>query len=114
MSDYTYDAIVRDVHDGDSITVDVDCGFDLWVHGMKLRLHGLNAPELSTPEGKSAKLYLTGLLPIGSPVLIETIKDRTEKYGRMLAKVQAGTVDVNYLLISTGHAKPYLGKGPKE
>lgn len=115
MSDYTYDAIVRLIHDGDTVTIDVDLGFRLWIHGLRIRLYGINAPELSTPEGKKAKTVLEGILPIDRPVVIETIKDRTEKYGRILGKITviAGQPTVNDQMVALGAAKAYFGVGPK-
>lgn len=141
MSDYRYDAIVRAIHDGDTITCDMDLGFDNWIHGMKLRLYGLNAPELVTPDGKKAQVFLAAIIPIGLPVIIETVKDKQEKYGRWLATIfrkpeaphaatvsvpgsvwnglalppiaADGTISVNELLLKCGFAKPYFGVGPK-
>lgn len=43
---YEYTAIVREVYDGDTVTVDVDLGLCTWLHGQKLRLYGINAPEM--------------------------------------------------------------------
>lgn len=128
MSDYTYDAIVRAVHDGDTITCDVDLGFDIWIHGLKLRLYGLNAPELQTPMGKIAQVFLSQQLPLGQKVVINTVKDKQEKYGRILATViktvppqapsnpalaPSTTIIINALLISSGNAKPWDGKGER-
>jgi endonuclease YncB( thermonuclease family) len=42
---YFYKAEVRDVHDGDTVTADIDLGFSTWLHDQKLRLYGINAPE---------------------------------------------------------------------
>ena len=81
MSDYTYDAVVRAVHDGDTLTLDVDLGFSTWIHKRVIRLFGIDAPELATPEGIVSQAFLRSLLPIGSPVVLESIKDRADKYG---------------------------------
>lgn len=113
MSDYTYDAVVRAVHDGDTVTLDVDLGFDTWIHGLKVRLYGINAPELNTPEGKKAQTFLAGLLLIGSKVVIGTVKDKQEKYGRYLGTIIAKDTNVNDHLVKNGYAKPYFGVGPK-
>lgn len=129
MSDYTYDAIVKAVHDADTITVDLDLGLDVMLKSFKIRLFGINAPELVTPEGKKAQAFLAQLIPIGIPVVIETQKDKTEKYGRYLGtiwKVVPGTpplklppirsdgmVSLNELLVLNGYAKPYFGVGLK-
>jgi endonuclease YncB( thermonuclease family) len=113
MSDYRYDAVVKAVHDGDTVTVDVDLGFDTWIHALKVRLYGLNAPELNTPEGKKSQAYLATLIPVGISVVIETQKDKQEKYGRWLATIFLNDANVNGKLIADGYAKPYFGVGPK-
>lgn len=108
---YEYNAIIRSVHDGDSLRADVDCGFGVWISDMALRLNGLDAPELGKPGGIEARDFLRSLLPIGTQVTIRTHKDQTEKYGRMLAEIWT-TPDlptINADLISTGHAVPYNG-----
>lgn len=130
MSDYSYDAIVKAVHDGDTITCDVDLGFDNWVHGMKLRLFGLNAPELQTPEGKISQRFLAQQLPLGQKVLLVSQRDKQEKYGRYLATIikpppppsktamagdnpPAPGINVNTTMINSGNAKPWDGKGER-
>lgn len=110
---YEYAAIVRKVHDGDTLTVDVDLGWNVWRHNESLRLVGLNAPELNTPAGKSAQAYLATLLPLGTPVSIRTERDKTEKYGRMLATVDLPGLCVNLDLLDKGYAKPWDGTGAR-
>ncbi len=36
--DYVYDARVVSVYDGDTIRVDIDLGFNLWLHNESIRL----------------------------------------------------------------------------
>lgn len=105
--DYTYRATILRVVDGDTCHVEIDLGLDVRVR-TTLRLAGLNAPELPTDEGKAAKAFLMGLLALGE-VLVRTIKDRREKYGRYLGMLyvypaSAPVVDVNATMISSGHA----------
>lgn len=115
MSDYRYNAVVRAVHDGDSLSLDVDLGFGTWIRGRAFRLFGINAPELGTRAGKDARAYLLGLLPVGTPVELESIKDRPDKYGgRYLGIIRInGLVSVNDLLVKEGHAVSWDGKGAK-
>ncbi|MEM9214065.1 MAG: hypothetical protein AAGD25_06925 [Cyanobacteria bacterium P01_F01_bin.150] len=47
---YRYRAIATKIYDGDTITVDVDLGFHTWQKSIKLRLIGINTPELRGPE----------------------------------------------------------------
>ena len=105
---YEYMGNVVSVHDADTITVDVDLGFD--VHfTIPLRLYGINAPELSTEEGKAARDWMQAQLPTGYPVKIQTYKDRKEKYGRYLATVWDGLRNLNEELVANNMAVPYYG-----
>jgi micrococcal nuclease len=109
---YQYRATVLRVIDGDTVHVDLDLGCDVHQR-MTLRLFGINAPEMRTPEGPAARDHLIRLLGLveglGFPVVVvDTIKDRREKYGRYLAVLS--TIDglnVNERMILDGHAVPY-------
>jgi len=113
---YEYRAHVRSVYDGDTIRADIDCGFGIWTANQSLRLLGIDAPELGKPGGKEARDYLRGLLPVGTAVTIRTVKDETEKYGRLLATIVKAddtlTIPVNDAMVLAGHAVPYNG-GPR-
>ncbi len=114
---YEYPAIVRKVHDGDTIRADIDLGFSTWIHWESLRLFGINAPELGTPEGNVSQAWLATLLPLGTNITVRTEQDRQEKYGRYLATLLLiqpdGTLlDVNAESVRLGHAVPYSG-GPR-
>ena len=43
---YRYNARCTSVYDGDSITLDIDLGFKHWMLGQKIRLFGINTPEV--------------------------------------------------------------------
>src|SRR3569623_2799727 len=86
---YHYAAIVRAVHDGDTCPVDIDLGLNTWVHGETLRLHRINAPELfgaRRAAGAAARAFLSAQIH-GKAIIIATIKDQREKYGRYLAGI---------------------------
>lgn len=105
---YEYLARVVRVIDGDTIEVDVDLGFKIR-QTVIVRLFGLNAPELPTPEGKAAKEWLTKQIE-NQTVTIRTVKDRKEKYGRYLAFVDAwverlqSTQSINAMMVAEGLA----------
>lgn len=107
---YLYKAVVTSVYDGDTVTVDIDLGFGIWMKGQKMRLMDVDAPELrgGTEETKSAarasRDYLRSLI-LDKEVEIETVKDRKGKYGRWLAYILFGDIDVNMHMIEKGHAK---------
>ncbi len=108
---YFYSAIVRDVYDGDTCTVDIDLGLGAWLHGEKLRLNRIDTPELrgaDRPRGLVARDFLRELID-GKTIIIETFKDKREKYGRYLAEIWLVDANnkwknINDLLVSSGNA----------
>lgn len=113
---YTYAATVDRVIDGDTVQLDIDCGFSIHVHTI-VRLLGINAPEVvgvQKAAGLAARAALAALLPPGAAVLITTQKDKDDKYGRLLAQIYLadGTTASDHMLES-GHAAPYDGHGPR-
>jgi len=109
---YHYRACVTEVYDGDTCTVNIDLGLNTWFHGEKVRLYRINTPELrgeERPRGLLARDFLRGLID-GKEILLQTIKDRREKYGRYLAEIwlSDGTgcwVNINDRMVSDGHAR---------
>ncbi|MBI3316809.1 MAG: thermonuclease family protein [Candidatus Omnitrophica bacterium] len=97
---YTYEVQVEDVIDGDTFWANIHLGFGIWTH-QKLRLRGLDAPEIESAEGKEAKEFLKKLLSPAtrhsSPVMIKTV--RSDKYDRYLADVWAGKIYINQELL---------------
>jgi micrococcal nuclease len=111
---YDYLAKLVAVVDGDTIDIVRDAGCDI-LQPMRIRLDRINAPEMSTPEGKTAKSWLVKLLsnPDGTlkDIYICTMKDKKEKYGRYLGEFWLWSEDparinsVNDRLVEAGHAK---------
>ncbi len=110
---YHYNALVRRVVDGDTIILDVDLGFGVWVHEQSFRLLGINAREHSMAGGVEATSHLMGILPAGTPVRVSSVKN--DKYGgRFDARIElAGGHDLASELITTGWAAPWAGTGEK-
>ena len=103
---YVYHALVTGVYDGDTITVDIDLGLNVWVRGEKLRLHRINAPELrgeERPRGLASRDWLRERI-LNQPVVIETIRDRKGKYGRYLAEIWLADENINDALVEQGLA----------
>ena len=111
---YTYKAHVTKVYDGDTITANVDLGMGVWLKDQKIRLFGLNAPELrgeSRNEGIKARDFLRKLV-LNKEVTLVTYKDEKGKWGRWLGDIfitdETGLdICVNSVLIMRGFAKPY-------
>lgn len=85
--------IIR-VVDGDTVDVAVDLGFDIKLTA-RFRMLGINAPEKNTEAGKASAARLAELLPVGSDVVVQTIKDKREKYGRYLGTFIVDKRDIN-------------------
>lgn len=115
---YTYTAwgldSARDplgIVDGDTMHVGIDLGLDVAIH-ITLRLYGINAPEMGTTEGKTAKQWAIGWFQTHCPdntFTVQTVKDRREKYGRYLATILAPDgANFNTDVVAAGHAVPYF------
>ncbi len=99
---FTYKAYVTEVIDGDTFDAVVDLGFAISTK-QKLRLRGLDAPEIVSAEGREAKAFLEKhFAKTHNEILIKTSK--SDKYDRYLADIWAGDVYVNQALIDEGLA----------
>jgi len=83
---YKYKAIVTKIYDGGTVTLDIDLGFNVWLKNQNVRLHELNSPEIRGEERDAGLISRDALrnLILGKEVILESIKDSTEKYGRPL------------------------------
>jgi hypothetical protein len=87
---YTYWTQVAAVHDGDTVSLDIDLGFNTWLHPgginaadparTSFRLYRCNARELDQPGGPEARDHLAELFELaGGRVLVTSI--RNDKFG---------------------------------
>ena len=113
---YTYIANVIRVVDGDTVIVDIDLGFDMWVRNQSIRLEGIDTPEVRTKDlreklaGNLAKQRVEELIG-GKQIILKTVKDKTEKFGRMLGILLTNEgLNINDLLISERLAVKYDGQ----
>ncbi|MBK7688619.1 MAG: thermonuclease family protein [Elusimicrobia bacterium] len=81
---YVFKATVLDVVDGDTLVVDVDCGFEI-KKKERIRLAGLDCPEILTDEGKEAAEYVRNQLARVPFVMIRTTK--VDINGRFLGHI---------------------------
>jgi micrococcal nuclease len=105
---YVYRALLISVYDGDTITVDVDLGYGVWMRGVKIRLSRINTPELRRPTliaGRASRDHLQELLSNPEIIIKSTKKG---KYGRWLAEVwNVDGVNVNDRMMRDGYAVTY-------
>ena len=81
---HTYTGIVEKVVDGDTLDVRIDLGFDVW-RVERLRLRGIDAPEMNTPAGRAAREFVERALAGCELVAFRTYK--TDIYARYIADV---------------------------
>lgn len=115
---YVYPAKLDRVVDGDTIYVHLDLGHYVWRKHVDLRLRGVNAPEMhgsSKSAGEKSKAFVQKTLRGARGIIIQTFKDQTGKYGRLLADVWYRLPDgatwrlLNQELLDQGLAVPFEG-----
>ena len=78
--------------DGDTVDVDIELGFGVWMRKERIRVLGIDTPESRTRDkvektyGILAKNFVKSYLPVGSSQTLQTEKDGTGKFGRILGK----------------------------
>jgi len=127
---HEYRCKILRVVDGDTVDVDIDLGFGIWIHKERVRVMGIDTPESRTRDlvekafGLAAKEYLKMLLPVDSIKVLKTEVDKKGgdkkgKFGRVLGDfftepTNEGPKRVTDLLIAAGHAVPYFGGSKDE
>ena len=113
---YEYRCKVVKVIDGDTVDVDIDLGFGVWLHKERVRLFGIDTPESRTRDleekkyGLAAKEYLTGMLDDDGGIILKTHKDKTGKFGRILGEIFVDGININKKMCTKGHAVEYYGQ----
>ena len=79
---YEYRCKIVKIIDGDTVDVDIDLGFGVWLHKERVRLYGIDTPESRTRDldekkyGLIAKEWITKFMPLGSMQTLITEKDK--------------------------------------
>jgi micrococcal nuclease len=121
---YEYKCKILRVVDGDTVDIDIDLGFGIWMHRERVRMMGIDTPESRTRDlvekafGLASKERLKELLPIGSIQVLKTEIDKSGedakgKFGRILGDFLIEGKRATDILIEEGHAVAYFG-GSKE
>jgi micrococcal nuclease len=126
---YEYKAEILRVIDGDTVDVDIDLGFGIWMKKERVRLYGIDTPESRTRDktekifGLAAKKRLKELL--GKKCVLKTFaardgEDMKGKFGRILGDfyVYYGEEDrwcmLSTIMMHEGHAVAYEGRSKEE
>ena len=126
---YEYKTKVVRVIDGDTVDVDIDLGFGVWLKKERVRIMGIDTPESRTRDkvekkfGLASKARLKSLLgkdPVLKTQVSKKGEDMKGKFGRILGDftVYYSNVDawrpVTQILVEEGHAVPYFGGSKDE
>jgi micrococcal nuclease len=110
---YEYNANVVRVYDGDTIWVDIDLGFGLWMKNQSIRLANINTPEVRGAEKVEGFVSRDRVIQIleesDNKCVLKTTLDGRGKYGRILAEifVKNETRSINEMLLAEGLAVIY-------
>lgn len=128
MSTNEYDVVLLRVVDGDTVDVDINLGFGVWLKDERVRIMGIDTPESRTSDeveklfGIAAKNRLKDLLKNGGQLITTEDKngeDMKGKFGRILGDFYVERYEdgkrerVSDILIEEGHCVAYFG-GSKE
>jgi len=91
---------VERIADGDTVWVRPDAGG----RPVKLRLEGIDAPEICQAGGDASRAWLIKLA-LQKPVRV--VIHRRDDYGRGLARVQLNGEDLGAQMVRSGHAWSY-------
>ena len=121
---YEYRCKVVHIVDGDTVDVDIDLGFGVWLKKERIRMFGIDTPESRTRDldekkyGLMAKDYITKLLDDEGGIVLKTRKDAEGKYGRILGELWRTTdfadTSINELMIKNHHAVSYHGQSKED
>ena len=121
---YEYKCKIRKVVDGDTVDIDIDLGFGVWLNDERVRIIGIDTPESRTSDpiekkfGLAAKERVQHLLGEGATLISKVKGDGNEemrgKFGRILGDFRTSQGDLlTSKLMKEGHAVAYSG-GNKE
>ena len=116
---YEYKATLDRVVDGDTVDLNIDLGFDVWLHEMRVRLHHVDTPEKRTRDPLiklfgylSADYVLDKLINAKKIVVRTTLDGPKDKYGRVLGVIwiDDDATSLNDQLIEHHYAVNYEGQ----
>ena len=126
---YEYKAKLLKVIDGDTVDVDIDLGFGIWMKNERVRIMGIDTPESRTRDkvekkfGLAAKTRLKELLGKTCTLKTQINKDGEDmkgKFGRILGDFSVYDTktdsykNVTEIMIAEHHAVKYQGQAKSD
>ena len=117
---YEYKCKITRVVDGDTVDIDIDLGFGVWLHKERVRIYGIDTPESRTRDkiekrfGLLAKEFVKQFVK-GSSVILRTQKyDAKGKFGRILGDIVVDDKSLSETMIQEHHAVAYHGQSKED
>ena len=118
---FEYRVKIKRVVDGDTVDVDIDLGFGVWLCNERVRLYGIDTPESRTRDkiekiyGLAAKDFVKKFCDDKKGMILKTkTYDAKGKFGRIMGELWRVTdysdKSANEYLIEKHHAVPYYGQ----
>ena len=121
---YEYKCKLVKVVDGDTVDVDIDLGFGVWLQNQRIRMYGIDTPESRTRDleekkfGLMAKEIVKKWVPEGSTQTLITRKDKSGKYGRILGSFkivfEEEETTLNEWMVKYKYGVEYFGQSKKD
>ena len=120
---YEYRCKIVKVIDGDTVDVDIDLGFGVWLHKERVRMMGIDTPESRTRDleekkfGLLSKEYVKSYLQVGHKAkMVCKSYDAKGKFGRILGdfalydSVTDSERHLTDMMINDGYGVKYEGQ----
>ena len=121
---HEYKCVITKVVDGDTVDIDIDLGFGVWLRKQRVRMYGIDTPESRTKDleekkyGLAAKDFLIDMLNDEAGITLKTHKDAKGKFGRILGEFWRTTSfadkSINDYMIEKHHAVAYHGQSKED
>ena len=118
---YEYRCKILKVVDGDTVDIDIDLGFGVWLHNERIRLAGIDTPESRTRDltekqfGLYATQYVEAKMPVGSSQILRTTEyDPRGKFGRVLGDFVIDGVSLVDTMIAEHIGVAYDGQSKED
>ena len=117
---YEYRCKITRIVDGDTMDIDIDLGFGVWLHKERVRIYGIDTPESRTRDkvekkyGLMAKEFVKQFVKGNSIILSTKEYDAKGKFGRILGDIIVDRKSLSETMIQEHHAVPYFGQSKED
>ena len=111
---YNYPFTLTRVIDGDTVVGDIDLGFNIKLTNQRIRLIGINTPEIKgaeRPDGLISKKFVEDTV-MGKKLRFSSEEAGRDNFGRLLGTVwymdETRWVNLNGMIVTLGYGENYL------